>query len=445
MDTQRLLSDGTVAQCVSILGKDGGIADFQRSDVTISDGAQVDAFGNLRTSSAIQLLGVTQEYNFSPLVFDHYTAGTGSATHSVLTNSTVLSTGGASSGARALRQTKLYLRYTPGKSHLIKQTGTLRKGAAPSGAARTGIGYYDDRNGVFFTDTSSGVFITIRSDVSGSVVENSAAQSAWNIDRMDGSGPSGATIDWTKEQIFVIDLQWLGVGRVRCGLSIDGALNYVHEFNHANGTSAVYMRTGCLPVRYESFNDGGPGSNVSVEAICASVDSEGGVNEDAFYSFAYSAYVGAAMSLDTTFRPVVSRRLRDAFNGLTVRGHAHLKGFDLLVGGGDIAWQIRYNAAINIGAGGSITTSNVDATNSISEYDIYAGAANTVSGGVIVASGFATAGSGSTRQTSSFSDPGARPLLGRTYANVRDSYTLIARSISGTANVQVCVSLKEQY
>jgi len=416
------------------------------NEVTMADGPQLDAFGNIRTSSAIQLFGATQEYNFGPLLFDHYTASGGTATHSTLTNSTILSTAGATSGARALRQTKLYLRYTPGKSHLIKNTGTLRKGSAPTGAATTATGYADDRNGVFFQDTASGVRLVIQSDTTGIVVRSTANQASWNLDKMDGTGASGVVIDWTKEQIFVFDLQWLGVGRVRCGVSIRGRVIYVHEFNHANSATAVYMRTGCLPVRYEAFNDGGAGSNVAIEAICTSVDSEGGVNEDSFYSFAYSAYVGAAMTLDTIFRPVVTRRLRDSFNGLTVRGHAHLRGFDLLVGTGDIAWQIIYNAPIVIGGGGSTTTQNVNATHSISEYDTYTGAANTIgAGGLVIAAGFAVTGSGVTRQTSSFSDPGARPLLGRTYAGVRDSYTLAARSISGAANIQVNVSLKEQY
>ena len=448
--SQRLLQDGTVAQGLVILNPSGRAASFiedgQPQPVTMADGPQLDAFGNMRTSSAIQLFGATQEYNFGPLLFDHHTASGGTATHAVLTNSTILSTAGTTSGARALRQTRLYLRYTPGKSHLIKNTGTLRKGGTPSGAATTATGYFDDRNGVFFQDTAAGVRLVTRSDTTGSVVQSVANQADWNLDKMDGTGPSGILIDWTKEQIFVFDLQWLGVGRVRCGLSSRGRVVYVHEFNHANSATSVYMRTGCLPVRYEAFNDGGAGSNVATEAICTSVDSEGGVNEDAFYSFAYSAYVGAAIALDTTYRPIVTRRLRDSFNGLTVRGHAHLRGFDLLVGGGDIAWQIIYNAPVVIGAGGATITQNVDATHSISEYDTYTGAANTVgAGGTVIAAGFATTGSGSTRQTSSFSDPGARPLLGRTYAGVRDGYTLVARSISGSANLQVNVSLKEQY
>lgn len=220
---------------------------------------------------------------------------------------------------------------------------------------------------------------------------------------------------------------------------------YVHEAVHANISTAAYLRTGCLPLRHEVFNSGGAGSNISAEAICGSVDSEGGVNEDAFYSTSYAAYIDSPMALDTTLRPVVTRRLRDTFNGLTVRGRAHLNGFDMMVGTNNVYWEIRYNPTVNIGGGGSVVTANVDATNSISEIDTYVGAANTVTGGLIVGNGFAVAGSGSTKIVSSFAGSGARPLLGRTYAGARDSFTLVARSLSGAANLSFAAQLREQY
>jgi hypothetical protein len=46
---------------------------------------------------------------------------------------------------------------------------------------------------------------------------------------MDGTGRSGITLDVTKTQIFIVDLEWLGVGRVRLGFVIDGKIYYCHE------------------------------------------------------------------------------------------------------------------------------------------------------------------------------------------------------------------------
>ena len=410
------------------------------------DGANLDAFGRLRVSNATQLFGLAQEYSPHPLVWDNTQVGTGTVTHSTLTGSSTLTTGGNGAGARAMRQTKIYYRYAPGKSQLVKQTGTLRKSGTASGAAFTALGYYDDDNGCFFRYQASGVSVVVRSNTSGSPVDDSILQSGWNLDTLDGNGPSGIAVDWTKEQIFIIDLQWLGVGRVRFGLDIAGVLVYCHEFLHANETTAPYMRTANLPLRSEAFNSGGAGSNVSAQIICSSLESEGGPQEGDFYPFAYPAYL-SPYTIDSTLRPIVTRRMRDTFNGLKARGHAHLSDFQMLVGTNDVYWEIRYNASVVIGGGGSATTNLVDATYSQSEYDTYTGSANTVSGGVVMLSGFARAGSGSTKEVATLKNDSAESLLllGRTYANVRDSYTLCARSISGNANVSVAVDLMEQY
>jgi len=408
------------------------------------DGPGLDAFGRLRIADSIQLLGAAQEYTFHPLTWDHFTSGAGTATYSANTSSTVLRTGASTSGARALRQTKIYYRYNPGKSHLIKLTGTIRKSGTPAGASFTSLGYYDDDNGLFFRSKVTGVYVTSRTNTSGAPVETEVVQSSWNLDKLDGTGSSGVTVDWTKEQIFIFDLQWLGVGRARFGLFIGGSIIYVHEMLHSNLFTAAYMRTANLPVRYEAFNSGGAGADVSLEAICASVESEAGVQEDNFYPFSYSAYL-TAMALDTTLRPVVTRRLRDTFNGLTVRGHATLSDFQLRVGTNDIYWEIRYNQTVTLGGGGSTTTNNVDATYSISEYDTYAGAANTVSGGILIASGFVSTGAGSVRGVDQISAADSLLILGRTYANVRDSFTLSARSMTGAATLSLASNIKEQY
>jgi hypothetical protein len=87
--------------------------------------------------------------------------------------------------------------------------------------------------------------------------------------------PSGITVDWTKAQIFIIDYEWLGVGRVRFGLNIDGSTYYVHELNNANNVVNVYMRSPNQPIRYEARSTGG---TANMKQICASVQSEGGFN-----------------------------------------------------------------------------------------------------------------------------------------------------------------------
>jgi hypothetical protein len=52
--------------------------------------------------------------------------------------------------------------------------------------------------------------------------ETRVAQEDWNIDKLDGTGVSGITLDITKAQILWMDIEWLGLGTVRIGFVIDG-------------------------------------------------------------------------------------------------------------------------------------------------------------------------------------------------------------------------------
>jgi len=81
-------------------------------------------------------------------------------------------------------------------------------------------------------------------------------QSQWNIDKMDGTGPSGMVLDLAKMQMFYIDYSWYGAGYVRWGMrGRDGNVTYVHKMPNNNINNEAYMRSGNLPARYESSTD----------------------------------------------------------------------------------------------------------------------------------------------------------------------------------------------
>jgi len=78
-------------------------------------------------------------------------------------------------------------------------------------------------------------------------------QSSFNIDRLDGTGPSGYNIDLTKMQMFYIDYSWYGAGFIRWGVrGPDGNVIYVHKLINNNVNYLAYMRSGNLPGRYET-------------------------------------------------------------------------------------------------------------------------------------------------------------------------------------------------
>jgi hypothetical protein len=93
-------------------------------------------------------------------------------------------------------------------------------------------------------------------------------QSQFNIDKLDGTGPSGYNVDLSKMQMWYIDYSWYGAGYVRWGVrGTDGNVIYCHKQANNNVNTEAYMRSGNLPARYESFAQ--PAST----AITASVGS----------------------------------------------------------------------------------------------------------------------------------------------------------------------------
>jgi hypothetical protein len=84
-------------------------------------------------------------------------------------------------------------------------------------------------------------------------VDTKIPQSEWNLDTMDGRGPSGYDLDLTKMQMFYIDYSWYGAGYIRWGLrGVDGDITPVHKLANNNVNAEAYMRSGNIPARYES-------------------------------------------------------------------------------------------------------------------------------------------------------------------------------------------------
>lgn len=83
-------------------------------------------------------------------------------------------------------------------------------------------------------------------------VETEWNQTDWNIDRCDGTGKSGYTLDPTKMQMFYMDYSWYGAGFIRWGFrALDGNVIYAHKIPNNNQNTEAYMRSGNLPARYE--------------------------------------------------------------------------------------------------------------------------------------------------------------------------------------------------
>ena len=81
-------------------------------------------------------------------------------------------------------------------------------------------------------------------------------QSEWNLDKFDGTGPSGHVFDPSKMQMTYIDYSWYGAGTIRYGFRGQGGkITWCHEISNNNNNLAAYQRSGNLPARYEAINE----------------------------------------------------------------------------------------------------------------------------------------------------------------------------------------------
>jgi hypothetical protein len=109
-------------------------------------------------------------------------------------------------------------------------------------------------------------------------------QSQFNLDKIDGTGPSGYKIDVTKMQMIGMQWSWYAVGFIDFMLrGSDGNFVFFHRIRNSNVNTEAYMRTGNMPVRYEVQNESGRSSLFSsitaTQTTIPLVDASGFPNE----------------------------------------------------------------------------------------------------------------------------------------------------------------------
>jgi hypothetical protein len=281
-------------------------------------GTNVDAFGRLRVSNPFTLFDSQSRFDADK----HYSfvTQTGGTTSFNTNQSSIAMNVTTTSNSTAVAQTFRVFPYQPGKSILIYQTFVMN---AAKTNLRQRVGYFSAYNGVYLEQGPNGVTFVIRTYTSGSVDDSRyVAQANWNGDKLNGTGPSGITLDLTKTQILFFDIEWLGVGNVRCGFIINGQYVVCHTFQNANQSTStrVYMQTATLPLRYEISNTGATASNSSMTMICSTVISEGGYEQVTAQNIARPSGNGVTISNNTglTFTPLVSCRVNSTYFGAVI-------------------------------------------------------------------------------------------------------------------------------
>jgi hypothetical protein len=360
------------------------------SDRLTPSGTVTDAFGRLRTAQPFTLFDSSHRFSDNGLWVSANTAGNSSVVF-VENQSTIDMNVGTTANAEVIRETTKVFSYQPGKSLLILNSVAFSQ---PKVNLRQRVGYFGQSNGVYLENDGTTNYLVVRSNTSSTVTETRVAQSNWNVDRFDGTGYSTqlgferTSLDVAKANIFWIDVEWLGVGDVRCGFVVDGKMLPAHVFHHENKVTVPYMTTASLPLRLEIKNTGVTTSNSTLSQICSTVISEGGYELFGTQQ-GIQTLITSPVDLPTagTYYPVISLRLKSTPNRLDAI--VILTALSILgISNGYYNWQVRTNGSTS---GGTWVSAG---DNSSVEYKI---GGTSITGGRILASGF----SGATNQASS--------------------------------------------
>jgi hypothetical protein len=212
-----------------------------------------DNVGKQKVSESQNLFEADFEYGSQPMRWENYLVG-GATITQVPGQGGVQMSVTAAAGDAAIRQTRPYIRYQPGKT-IYMASGFLF--GTPYANQRQRAGFFDDGNGIFFeqgdvtTANPSGMYLVYRSDVGGVPVDTRISYENW-------SDPYQikALITWTQIQMIWIEFAWYGAGLLRWGVVVGGEPYTLHQIGVGNKTGQVqpWSRTGNIPVRYELRN-----------------------------------------------------------------------------------------------------------------------------------------------------------------------------------------------
>lgn len=359
----------------------------------------LDAFGRLRVSNCFTTFNyypspITANSNLDIDNWVNITNGNGSSSYNT-DNYVNLSISNTSD--YVLRMTKQPMEYQPGKSRLIYLTGVMLGESAGLDTLTSRIGLFNVDNSTPTTITDGIYFQTdgtnlqwVETIQTGTITVN---QSSWNVDIFDGNGPSGKTLtssNLNTSMLFVIDQEWLGVGRVRCGFIIDGVIYYAHEFNHGS-LDVQYTKTPRQRIGYQII-----GTSITTEhtmrQMCSTSILEGGYfplgarisisNETTLVNMSNSGtkYILLALKLQSGYENALIKILNISVSFSAKTGNTGLYEIQLHSTNGSIG-------SIN----GSLSFNNI--SNSMTQYSVGNGTQTINSNGFIINSGYVSSNS----------------------------------------------------
>jgi hypothetical protein len=260
--------ESIVYNILSLINKQ---ADAIQTQITDASGRQVlaDGFGNLRVSKKVSQFSAHFGYNLSSEEVIIEVDGTGE----VITENSMLKIRTIGGAGEASVESLSALRYIPGTMAYIQFTVA----GIPVGPQFAGdtvrIGNYDSEDGFGGASIDGEIYIFKRRyNGPGDIITDDIPQSEWNMDKMDGTGPSGFVYNPTNGNIFEISWIFLGFGPIVFILKApDDSWVPIHRIKYPNSSEETHISLPYLPARAEIVNTSGNNIELSVGSIDAGI------------------------------------------------------------------------------------------------------------------------------------------------------------------------------
>lgn len=386
-----------------------------------------DQNGRLKTNVSSMVFEANFAYSPQAHLFGNVLTSGGTVEHAPFVcgmNLKVTSTAGS------IAQRLSYRHFSQLCGRVVTFSGSFRFPVAKTGIVSR-FGMYDDGDGVFFEQNGADLFICLRSSTSGTVVETRIPQSEWNVDKLDGTGPS--RIIFTKDAIQSLNIRFsnTGIGNVQIAFLINGERIVAHMFSQTNVGTVPLLRPISLPIQARIANIGGIAGSAStlfVGNCVILVDGPYNIRENA-RSFCCDTGLTAVPLAQGAWTPVASFRLAALKNGVKYRGNYLLDNVDiLLIGTGNVMWRALINGTLSGTPSWAVPPESVG---SVLERDM---SATGVTGGSCILSGYVGTG-GSTSNTKSNSGGASivgsgKPVLYGKSIGANDTMTLAMRAMT---------------
>lgn len=260
----------------------------------------------IKTSSKNIVFSNTFQFSKQPDVWEESLTADATSVNDV-NQSSVVMTVSATPGSKVVRQTKSVMHYVPGRSAEFNMVST---NVSVGAGHRARIGVFDEKNGVFFERGVEGdLWVVVRSNVTGTPVDTRVRRTDFNIDKLDGTGPSGIVNKLGTIRTLHIEYEWYGAGDVEFAFIINGVKHPLHRFTFSNVINTSWCSTPFNPIRVELENVSANTPGV-LEQYSTSYSLEGEMRSIGIPKITGIPLPGVTVPDVFVFRPVLSLRLK---------------------------------------------------------------------------------------------------------------------------------------